>query len=71
MVDYLYNYNYINNLISLPPLIPQTAFPKQPNCYVMYVMFVMKLMLTLLYTNLKNHPHWLIISNYAENQLGT
>ena len=26
MVDYLYNYNYINNLISLPPLIPQNAF---------------------------------------------
>ena len=23
----------------------------------------MKLMLTLLYTNLKNHPHWLIIPN--------
>ena len=26
MVDYLYNYNYINNLISLPPLIPPNAF---------------------------------------------
>jgi hypothetical protein len=33
--------------------------------YVMFVMFVMKRMLMPMFTNFKNHPHWLIFPKYT------